>query len=146
MLAVVGLGLIGKDAICFDELAGHLTIHRHITQRRGVIIHLAIHGGPIEPLVVTRPQEEYPLVRLLRMELGVGGGRHIAREVIARVGYDQCCHTIIFLIIGMARQQTVNLVAQQLGITLVKSSRLCGWSHHWCCRLSITRIHHHDCR
>ena len=90
----MSLGLIGEDTIGFDELASHLAIHRHMTQWRGVIIHLAIHGGPIQPLVMTRSQEEDPLVRLLGVELGVGRGRHIAREIIACVGYDQCCHTI----------------------------------------------------
>ena len=128
MLAIVGLGLIGEDTIRLHQLTSHLTIHRDIPQGSGVEIDLAIHRGTIEPLVVTGSEEEDALVRLPGIELDIGRSGHIAGEVIAGMGHDECCHAIVFPIIDVAGQQTVNLLTQQLGIGLIESSCLCGWS------------------
>ena len=58
MLPVVGLRAISETIVSSNQLLGSLTIHLQFSQRCGVIIRLTIHRSPIQPLVMTGPQEE----------------------------------------------------------------------------------------
>ena len=78
VLTIVGLRTIGENAVSSHQLLGCLAIHLYLAQGGGIIVHLAVHRGAIEPLVMAGTQEEDALIGLLGVESGVGRGCHIA--------------------------------------------------------------------
>ena len=77
MLSVVCLGLICKHAVSLRQLLSRLHIHLHVSQRSTVIVELRIHRSPVEPFVVTWPQQEYPFVLLISRYSHIRRSRHI---------------------------------------------------------------------
>ena len=65
MLTVVSLRAIGEDAVPVNQFPGRLAVYPHLSQRCSVIVGLAIHGSPVEPLMMTGTQQKNPLKLLV---------------------------------------------------------------------------------
>ena len=143
VLVVVGVGVVGEDAV-FGEFQRRLAVDLHVAQRRGVVVGLGVHRSAVEPHAVTGSQEEDAFVGLLGVDGHIGRCGHVARIVIARVGYDQGGEVGELLTALVLRQETVDLLSQLFGVACVETVGLGGGPDDGLTRLSVARIHHDD--
>ena len=126
VLTVVCLGIIGEHAVGVAQAATRLTVHPHPSQWSLIGVVGRVHRCPVEPFVVAGTDEEHPFVTAFRVEGGKPRGRHVAREVVSRMGHDEGRHITVFALYGMSGEQTVHLTAQQRGVGLIEPSCLYG--------------------
>ena len=80
MLLAVSLGTIEEHTVGTggNQFLRCFPVNFHVAQWRGVIVGLRVHRSPVEPFVVTGPEQENPLVCLVLRECHIGRSRHIA--------------------------------------------------------------------
>ena len=130
VLPVVCLGLIREHTIRGCQFLSRLSIHPHVSQRCRIEVSLRIHRCPVEPFMMTWPQQENTFEGLVRGNRHVGSSSDISREIIPGMRHYQCCHIIIYTTVPMQSQKAVHLLAQFLCIACVESIGLRRRSNH----------------